>query len=96
MEAWKLILYKKSKPKTDEEKYKYYKSRYGSAQLTNFGEHTWQQVEEKFVKDAKTGKILVRTREVKYLGRSEQGFNFYLGPKSRLLESDKAIPSFYQ
>lgn len=73
--------------------YFYYQEKYGLPELTAFGEHTWG-TGEKFVKDAKTGQILKRTREVKYLGRSSNGYHFYLGPKSKLLEKDKPIPSF--
>lgn len=68
--------------------------KYGPPQITAWGEAVWPEAEEKFVKDAKTGKILVRTRDVKYLGKSSKGFNFYFGSKSKLGVTDKAIPSF--
>lgn len=71
------------------------RKKYGPPELTIFGEHTWGK--EKFVKDAQTGKILIRTREVKYLGRSENGrFNYYLGPKSKLKEGVTPKPSFWR
>jgi hypothetical protein len=77
-------------------KYFHYKQRYGRPQLTDFGEHVWEQTGEKFVKDAKTGRVMERTREVKYLGKSEEGFHLYLGPKSKLKEGDRAVPSFHE
>lgn len=72
--------------------YRSYKDKYGAPELTAFGEHTWG-TGEKFVKDAKTGKILKRTPEVCYLGRSGKA-HFYIGPKSKLKEGDVPKPSF--
>ena len=82
--------------KRNESLYQKYTRLYGQPQLTRYGEHVWEQVPEKFVRDAKTGKILERTMDVKYIGKSPEGLNFYLGPKSRLTLTDKAIPSFYK
>ena len=75
-------------------KYKTYGKKYGKPALTAFGEHVWEQVPEKFVRDI-TGKVMERTREVRYLGsNNDRTLHFYLGPKAKLKEGDAAIPSF--
>lgn len=79
---------------SDEELYRKYKRLFGDPEITTWGEAVWSQVAEKFVRDAKTGKIIIRTREVKYVGKSAEGHNFFLGAKSKLRDTDKAIPSF--
>ena len=76
-------------------KYQIYLKRYGKPILTAFCEHVWQQASEKFVRDAKTGKIVERTREVKYLGSNEnRTVHFYLSDKSKLTAVDIPKPSF--
>jgi hypothetical protein len=79
---------------TDEVRYRAYRDLYGEPELTNFGEHVWRQMPEKFICDAKTGNILIRTREIRYLGRSENGYHYYLGPKSKL-GAEQPKPSFH-
>ncbi len=77
------------------DRYKFYLRKYGVPQLTAWGEHVWPQVKEKFVRDAQTGKVIARTRQVKYLGRSEDGLlHYYLSDKSKLKNGNRAIPSF--
>jgi hypothetical protein len=75
-------------------KYAIHCIKYGKPDLTAWGEHVWPQTGIKFVKDAATGRVIERTRDVKYLGRSEAGHNYYLGPKSKLKEEMEPIPSF--
>lgn len=46
-----------------------------------------------FVINAKTGKPIQRTRQVRYLGQNGQGLNFYI-PEDETLGIGEPIPSF--
>ena len=58
--------------------------KYGQPQLTTFGEHIWEQDGRKWVKEVTEGKIIIRTKEIRYLG-TRDGLHYYI-------ESGKKIP----
>lgn len=62
--------------------------------VTNFGVKIFPTGDQ-FAIDAKTGRVIVRDKSTRYLGRDEDsGFHIYLGEGNDLAETDEAHPSF--
>lgn len=69
-----------------------YDSREGEACINGYGVAVFPSGEQ-FVIDAKTGNIIARTKDVRYIGNS-RGLHFYIHQDHELLMGDSAKPSF--
>jgi hypothetical protein len=58
-------------------------NQYGKPELTAFGEHVWEQDGRKWVKEITQGKIIVRTKDVRYLGTRDD-LHYYLCPGDKV------------
>jgi len=69
---------------------------YGKPNLTSFGEHVWEQDGRKWIKEITAGKIIVRTKDVRYLGTRDT-LHYYLMPGTNMpKKSIDQYASFYE